>query len=92
MLTIYSKNNCGYCVQAKTMCKSHDIPFEEINIEEDATAYDFIISEGHRTMPQVYINGELLEGGYTGMKAIGPDELKVLLENNTLNTDTLGSI
>ena len=92
MLTFYSKNNCGYCIQAKTMCKTHDIPFEEINIEDDADAYNFIIGEGHRTMPQVYINGECLEGGYTGMKAIGPEDLKILVEKNTVGTSTLGSI
>jgi hypothetical protein len=30
---------------------------------------DFVLSEGHRTVPQIYQNGELfVEGGYTGMK------------------------
>ena len=59
MLTIYSKNNCGYCVQAKSLLKNNDIPFEEINIEEDADQMQFILSEGHRTMPQIYKDGKL---------------------------------
>lgn len=79
-------------MQAKTMCVAHDIPYEEINIEEDADAYNFIIEAGHRTMPQIYIAGELLEGGYNGMKAIGPEDLKVLVETKTVDTSTLGSI
>ena len=53
MLTIYSKNNCGYCVQAKAFLKNKDIPFEEVNIEEDTDQMQFILSEGHRTMPQI---------------------------------------
>ena len=34
MLTLYTKNNCGYCLQAKAMFKNNDIPFEEVNIEK----------------------------------------------------------
>ena len=69
MLTLYTKNNCGYCLQAKALLKNNDIPFEEVNIEVDATAKDFVITEGHRTMPQIYKDGKLfVEGGFTGLR------------------------
>ena len=77
MLTIYSKNNCGYCVQAKSLLKNNDIPFEEINIEEDADQMQFILSEGHRTMPQIYKDGKLfVEGGFQGLQGLGIDGIK----------------
>jgi glutaredoxin len=60
---VYSKNLCGYCVQAKNWLKSKNIEFKEINIEEQLEAREFIISQGHRTMPQIYIEGQSI-GGY----------------------------
>lgn len=80
MLTLYSKNNCGYCLQAKALLKNNDIPFEEINIETNTSARDFILSEGHRTMPQVYRDGKLfVEGGFTGLQNLGVDDIKTKL-------------
>ena len=80
MLTLYSKNNCGYCLQAKALLKNNDIPFEEINIETNTSARDFILSEGHRTMPQVYREGKLfVEGGFTGLQNLGIDDIKTKL-------------
>ena len=68
MITIYSKNNCPYCVQAKNLLKSKGIEFEEINIEETPAAREFIVAEGHRTVPQLYKDGKLLvSGGYMGL-------------------------
>jgi|TARA_Y100000289_G_scaffold37734_1_gene37167 glutaredoxin 3 len=61
---VYSKNMCGYCVQAKNWLKNKGIEYKEINIEEQPEAREFVISEGHRTMPQIYIDGKSM-GGYT---------------------------
>ena len=52
---VYSKNMCGYCVQAKNWLKNKGVEFKEINIEEQPEAREFIIGEGHRTMPQIYM-------------------------------------
>jgi glutaredoxin 3 len=68
MITVYSKSNCPYCVQAKNLLKQKGIVFEEINIEETPSAREFIVAEGHRTVPQIYQDGKLLvEGGFTGL-------------------------
>jgi glutaredoxin 3 len=68
MITVYSKNNCPYCVQAKNLLKQKGIEFDEINIEATPEAREFIVAEGHRTVPQIYQDGRLLvEGGYTGL-------------------------
>lgn len=93
MLTIYSKNNCGHCMMAKAMLKNNDIAFEEINVEENAEAYEFLISEGHRTMPQIYKDGKLfIQGGYQGLQNMGIPALREQLEKDSINTDTLGTL
>lgn len=70
MITMYTKNNCGFCMMAKALLNNHDVEYEEINIDEEDDAREFIISEGHRTMPQFYTDtGELfVEGGFQGLK------------------------
>jgi len=68
MVTVYSKNNCPFCVQAKNLLKLKGVDYTEVKIDEDASAKDFILAEGHRTVPQIYKDGKLLvEGGYQGL-------------------------
>ena len=68
MITVYSKNNCPFCVQAKNLLKLKGLDYQEVKIDEDDTAKQFIVGEGHRTVPQIYQAGKLLvEGGYQGL-------------------------
>ena len=77
MLTIYSKNQCAFCEQAKALLKSKDIAFEEIKIDENAEAREFILSEGHRTVPQIYKDGKIfVQGGFQGLRQLNEEELK----------------
>ena len=72
-------------MMAKGLLNNRGIEYTEINIEEDSGAYDFLISEGHRTMPQFYKDGELfVEGGFQG--------LKEHLEKQEIDTTQLGEI
>ena len=81
MITVYSKSNCPYCVQAKNLLKSKGIAFEEINIEEQPEAREFIVAEGHRTVPQIYRDGKVLvEGGYMGLAKQLPEFFQALKE------------
>jgi glutaredoxin len=76
MLTIYSKAQCTYCDQAKALLKSKDIPFTEVRIDEDQSAREFIVSEGHRTVPQIYKDGKLfVKGGFQGLRSLNEAEL-----------------
>jgi glutaredoxin 3 len=76
MLTIYSKNNCSYCVQAKELLTRRNVAFTEVKIDEDASAKEFIISKGHRTVPQIYKDGDLfVENGYMGLLSLAPTVL-----------------
>ena len=82
MITVYSKNNCPYCVQAKNLLKSRGVAFEEINIEEKPEAREFILAEGHRTLPQIYQDGKILvAGGYMGLAKQLPEFFQSLKES-----------
>jgi glutaredoxin 3 len=77
MLTVYSKNNCPFCVQAKNLLKNKNIEFQEIKIDENVDAKEFILGQGHRTVPQIYKNGKLfVEGGFQGLSNLTEDQLK----------------
>ena len=68
MITVYSKNNCPFCVQAKNLLKLKGLDYNEVKIDEDTAAREFVLGEGHRTVPQLYKDGKLLvEGGYQGL-------------------------
>lgn len=77
MLTVYSKANCPFCDQAKNLLKLKNIQFEEIRVDENPDARQFIVNEGHRTVPQIYKNGKLfVQGGYQGLARLTENELR----------------
>lgn len=81
MLTVYSKNHCPFCDQAKALLKRKNIAFEEVKIDENPAARQFIVEAGHRTVPQIYRGKELfVEGGYTGLAKLSDSDFKKLLE------------
>ena len=85
MLTVYTKNNCGFCMMAKALLNKHDMAYQEVNIEDDEDLKMFMISQGHRTMPQIYQDSELfVEGGFQG--------LKEHLDKETIDKTQLGEI
>ena len=93
MLTLYTKKNCGYCLQAKALLNNNNIPYEEVNIELDDAAKNFVINEGHRTMPQIYFNGKLfVEGGYTGLNGLGVDVIKEKMGIASVDVNSLGTL
>lgn len=76
MLTIYSKTVCPYCVNAKNYLKSKNIAFREVNIEENDDGRVFMQAQGHRSVPQIYLNGRLfVEGGWTGLSKMSAEEI-----------------
>jgi glutaredoxin 3 len=77
MLTVYSKNHCGFCDQAKALLKNRGVAFEEIKIDEVPEAREFILAEGHRSVPQIYKDGKLfVEGGFNGLRKLNEEQLK----------------
>jgi glutaredoxin len=83
MITIYTKDWCGSCTRAKNYFIENDIEYEEINIDEDSSALDFMKAEGHKTVPQIYYNDKLfLSGGYSTLKTLEKWEIHERIKNS----------
>jgi mycoredoxin len=54
-LTVYTTSWCGFCHRLKTVLKSDGISYDEIDIEQDPTAAEFVgsVNGGNRTVPTV---------------------------------------
>mgnify|MGYP003351047083 CR=1 FL=1 len=77
MITVYSKPNCPYCDRTKIWLEHNNLPYQTINVLEDSNALEFIKAQGHKTVPQIYLNGAVLvEGGYTGLTKQDPNVLR----------------
>jgi len=51
---VFSKDNCPMCTILKSRMKENNIPYEESNITNDEEGRNFLISEGLRSLPQVF--------------------------------------
>ena len=94
MLTIYSKTQCPNCVHAKNFLKAKGIEFEEKNIENDYEAREFILEQGHRSVPQIYLGDRLfVEGGWAGLSTMTKEEIEESMAfGESLDTKNLGTL
>lgn len=61
---VYTTAFCGYCVRAKALLKSRNIPFREIDVSRDHEMRLRLVEQtGRRTVPQIFIDGRSV-GGY----------------------------
>lgn len=64
MYTIYTKNNCSYCVKAKQLFKSKNIEYVEKNIEILDYRLELLNKYPEaKTVPQIFVNNSRV-GGY----------------------------
>jgi glutaredoxin 3 len=77
MITVYSKNQCPYCDQAKNYLRSKNINYREVKIDEDPEAREFVVAQGHRTVPQIYMDGKIfVEGGWQGLSKMTAEDIQ----------------
>ncbi len=52
-ITMYSTSWCGYCHRLKTVLKSEGIAYDEVNIEQDPSAAEFVgsVNNGNHIVP-----------------------------------------
>ena len=52
---MYTTTWCGYCHRLKTMLKAADISYDEVDIEHDPAAAEFVgsVNGGNHTVPTV---------------------------------------
>lgn len=73
MINIYTKNNCIACKMTKNWLCNAYIYFHEINVDEDLSALEYLISVNLRTLPVVFKDDELIAMGFQ------PHKLKELV-------------
>jgi glutaredoxin 3 len=66
--TVWSKNSCPFCVQAKALLESKGIEFEERNINTEWTREQLLEEvPTARTLPQIFLDDKLV-GGFTELR------------------------
>jgi len=63
MIKIYSTAFCGFCTKAKELLDEMNIPYEDINIYEDADAMEVMREMEFTTVPQILVE-DMWIGGY----------------------------
>ena len=63
---IYTGPLCAFCDRAKALLIKKGISFKEINLASDPQKMDEMIKKtnGMRTVPQIFINGQHIGGNY----------------------------
>ena len=63
-VVVYTSDACGFCTRVKMLLNARDIDYREINVSGDPEAFVSLAkSSGMMTLPQVFVDGELI-GGY----------------------------
>ena len=66
--TVWSKNACPFCDQAKNLLKSKGIEFEERNVQTDWTREQLLEAVPNaRTLPQIFLDDNYI-GGFTELR------------------------
>ena len=69
-VVIYTSSNCGYCVAAKSLLRTKDADFTEINVLLDPKRrQEMIDRSAKRTVPQIFI-GERHIGGFEDLREL----------------------
>ncbi|MEO8746829.1 MAG: glutaredoxin 3 [Rhodanobacter sp.] len=69
-IEMYSTASCPYCVAAKNLLKSKGLTWSETRVDTDLAERKAMLarSGGMRTVPQIFINDQLV-GGYDELVA-----------------------
>lgn len=79
-VTIYTSARCGYCEKAKRLLEEKGADYEEVAVDlDEEKRKELVERHGWRTVPAVFIDGELV-GGYDRLAELdGSGELDRML-------------
>ena len=67
MYTIYSKQNCSFCLQAKNLLTMEQLPFEYLQLGTHYSLDEFMeLFPDARTFPMIVKDGEVV-GGFNNL-------------------------
>lgn len=61
-VTVFSRKDCPFCTRAKGMLRDAGIEFEELVLNTDYTERSLRAVAGATSVPQIFVNGELIGG------------------------------
>lgn len=61
MIFVYSKDNCPACVTLKEKLKREGTVFQEVNIDKDPAAKEWLLKQGYRSVPQMIESSQQLD-------------------------------
>ena len=62
-ITVYTTTQCPYCKMVKDFLNEKDIPFKEVNVENDPAMMQKVVEQtGQMGVPQTEINGKWVLG------------------------------
>jgi len=59
-IDIYTTPYCPFCIRAKKLLATKKVEFNEIDLSENPDKFEEMLSKsnGARTVPQIFVNGE----------------------------------
>lgn len=81
-VTLYFKDPCPYCTNAKRLLTNKGVDFESIDLTSKPEELEALKNKyNYRTVPMIMINGKMI-GGYMDLKELNESgELDKLLES-----------
>ena len=70
-IVIYTTDTCPYCDQAKNLLRRKNVMYQEHDVSNNPTQRQALIekSNGLRTVPQIFIDGQHI-GGYDALSKL----------------------
>lgn len=81
MLVVYSKNNCPECNKAMSLLDAKGVPYRVVKVDEDQILRNNLVAMGHRSVPQIYVDGEFPAtyiGDYKKLLSLTDEQLAAL--------------
>lgn len=70
-ITLFSKNNCMQCKMTKRFLSENNISYEEVNIDNEPNAIDWLKEKGFQSVPVITSDATTVVG-------FRPDQLRQL--------------
>lgn len=64
MITVYTKNNCASCTFTKRKLQELGVNYQEINVDENLEALEYLMECGFRSLPVVFLDDEPIITGW----------------------------
>lgn len=62
MIKVFSKSNCPQCRMVKKFLNEHELDYNEVNIEEQPEAREYLMNMNLKTVPVTEVDGKLILG------------------------------